>query len=362
MVGRGVAGLLSLVVLLSGCLEDLHGGVEDSATPPVDNAGSGLDLKPVTGEVQPRTLDAAPDWKSGEWWKVKLVDQFTGSEYEGMRVVTGEEAGNFLVGMPADEWRNELMVMHIPGFGEIQKDDLSFEIHDARFAPLNFPLTMGKTWETEFEGRAVNAEVTSVEGQKATVHLVSPGEGQPNDDITVTYDAGIGEIVHYEGIGYATYDVLGHGFGFEGIVTVPHMHDLIFVEFRLAGVLTAGSIQGFDVQPPMDTVEVDSTYDRVSFAIILGTVLPDYNGPPAYYNEKVTAPDGTVYEDTALPTEPGLKIRFYQHDQPGGTWKFEHVAAGPGIALTEGIAYHVYDVVMPEGRVLPSTGEHEHGG
>jgi hypothetical protein len=287
------------------------------------------------------------------------------------RIVTGIENDNYLVGMPRDDWRNSAMVLHIPGFGEVRRNDLSFEIHDVRFEPVKFPLAKDKTWETAFEGRKVTATVTAIEGNRATIHFVGAA-----DEITLTYDADLGEVAEYDGVGYATYEVVDHGVGFEGLVTVPHMHDLIFVELRFAGVVAPDGTQVPDAVPffggsyldasGTDTVEVDPTYDRVSFVIILGSVPLAPEAPPApntYYSEKVTAPDGTVYENSIMaPDGDDFRLWFYQHDKPGGTWTFEHVAAGPGIALTEGIAYHVYDVDMPSGRVLPSTGEHPHGG
>ena len=81
-----------------------------------------------------------------------------------------------------------------------------------------------------------------------------------------------------------------------------------------------------------------------------------------YYNLKGAAPDGERYELTvAPPANDGLVIEAFMHMFPGGEWRFDHTTVGPGITLAEGIAYHVYDVELPSGRILPSLGEHEHG-
>jgi hypothetical protein len=340
--------LLAVLLLASGCI----GG---SAPAPQDAAPTTSSTPPIAYETIPdvdeeRTLERAPKWKMGEWWEIRLTDDFTGATVTTTRVVAGQEGENYLVGMPRDAWENGFMVLHVPGFGEVLRNDLSYEVHDKRFEPLNFPIHEGKTWTTSFEGRKVDAVVTSVEGTRARVWLSGA-----SDQINVTYDAEAGEIVRFEKKNYATYEVVGHGFGHEGIVTVPHMHDVVFMQFRLAGVVGGGP-------SPFDEVTVDSTYDRVSFVLILGTVIPDFSSPNTIYREKATAPDGTVYEHTLTAADgPGLRVFDYQHDRPGGKWTFEHVALGPGIVGTEGIAYHVYDVVLPEGRILPSTGEHAHG-
>lgn len=358
------ATLLLSLAAVAGCLGEGAPAVEEAAADVAsaeENAENGLALEVLPGEVAarpPPSLDRPPQWVTGEWWTVELTDGFTGATYTATRVVAGAQGDDYLVGMPLHAFSNELMVLHLPGFGEVSRADLSFEVHDARFAPLQFPLTDGATWETEFEGRLVTATVSVKDATTAQVELI----GQ-NDRIVVTYDATIGEIRELVADGYASYRVIDHGFGFNETVTVPHMHDLIFQEVRIGPALAAGGpVLGFTPSAPQDVVPVDSTYDRVSFVLVAGTILPDASAPQGLYSEKATAPDGTAYELTVLPTDSaGLKLLFGKHDAPGGDWTFDHVAAGPGIALAEGIAYHVYDVELPSGRVLPSSGEHQHG-
>ena len=111
---------------------------------------------------------------------------------------------------------------------------------------------------------------------------------------------------------------------------------------------------------PRDTIHVNATYDRVSFAIILGTTVAPL--PQGVYRETVTAPGNRVFEQTVTPLDPvGFRIFFAMLEQPDGDWTLDHVAGGPGIAGAEGVGYHVYDVDMPSGHVLASTGEHQHG-
>jgi hypothetical protein len=306
------------------------------------------------------TLDAPPEWRQGEWWTVTVHDGFDSATYTGTRVVAGAEPDAYLVGMPADKFSTELMVLHIPGFGQVAKKDLSFDVHNVNFAPVSFPLTEGKTWKTAFEGRPITA----------VAHVKSPTEALvqldgPNDHMNVTYDATIGEVRKIDYANYATVEVTGHGYGYQGLVTVPHMFKLVFQQFRLGGVVGPGNAPA----APDETVNVDNTYDRVSFVEILagasaltGQAAPTGGG---YFDEQVTGPDGKVYETTLMPTEGGsspYKLAFFSVDKPGGVWKFHHVAAGPGVAEAEGIAYHVYDIELPSGRVLPSTGQHHHGG
>lgn len=361
---RGHAGVwLAVVILGAGCLGSGDSNVlPNEPSLPGKQTDAPIDLETVNDAEILRTLDTAPTWQTGEWWRFRLTETFRGEVFEATRVAAGTEGDNFLVGMPRDDWVDALMVLHIPGFGEVSRDDLSFEIHDVRFEPLRFPLRDGDTWQTAFEGRPVEATVDVIDNKTAEVTLVGA-----SDQITVTYDAEVGAITRFVHPTYASYEIIDHGFDYEGTITVPHMHDVVFQNFRIFGALT-GTLSP---AAPIDTVTVDETYDRVSFALIVGSIEPQtIAGGPALglppagaFREFVTAPEGTTWELTVTAADPpGIYIKYAQLDSPGGDWTMEHAAAGAGLVGAEGIAYHVYDVDVPTGFIHPSTGEHEHGG
>src|ERR1041385_5842182 len=128
--------LLVAVLLLAGCSSPAPAS-QTSATSGVQYQDSVLQLSqptmprdaPLAGE---RNLTAPPQWRLGEYWKYHMQDQFTGHSSDFLRVVAGEDnaAGNYLVGFPKDEFDNDVMVLHIPGYGDITKEDLSYETHD----------------------------------------------------------------------------------------------------------------------------------------------------------------------------------------------------------------------------------------
>lgn len=315
-------------------------------------------------DVEEPTLASPPKWKRGEWWAIEMRDEFVGATHTTTRVVAGAEANDYLVGMPTHDFSNAIMVFHIPGFGQVGKADHSFEIHDCMFKPLEFPLELDKKWNTQFECRNVEATVVDIDGHRAFIEMVGN-----SDIITIVYDAELRAISHMRKEGYGSYEVVNHGYqfhldkpGMQGQVTVPHMHDVIFQHGRIGGAIWQGGDLPLPLSPqvPWDEVVVDTTYDRVSFAIILGNLVPGAAG--GYYKETATAPDGTVFELEMMPDEgQAFKIQDFRHDNPGGVWRFDHLALGPGIAMAEGIAYHVYEIVLPEGTIMPSVGEHQHG-
>jgi hypothetical protein len=347
-----VASTLVLFAM-AGCVEEPAKPVE---TPTSTKTVGGLagDLKRGAPEPEVvRSLEAAPEWRLGEYWKIRLQDAFTGKTWETTRVVAGEEGDNYLVGMPVEAFSDAFMVLHIPGFGVVDQLDLGYEIHDVLFIPVQFPLTQGAKWATAFEGRAVNATVTAANETHAVISMVGK-----SDKLTLTYSAAAGEIVRFVGEGYATYEVVEHGYNYTGNVLVPHEHDVVLIHGRLGGGVPVGNSKA---GAPIETVKMGSTYDRVSFAIILG---PAIGGDPGvgYYKETVVAPDGTRYELDRLPTEgPGLKVGFFFNTKPAGDWTLEHIAIGPGIAFVEGIGYHSFEASLPSGCVV-SGGGHSHGG
>ncbi len=360
-VKRAWTLLLALLIGLAGCLG--AGGDEIGATNDTSDAGdrTGGDQNDAladgsgddggssgTVDVSQRSLEAAPDWQIGEWWTIEMTSPLIGYDVTWTRVVAGTEGADFLLGQPQEEWVKDALLFHVPGLGEVAKDDLSYEVHDARFHVTDFPLTDGKEWETEFEGNPVTAQVTTDPDGTAEIWYCCGA------NITATYDPQLGVLSSFEAEGLISYEVVDHGFGYEGVVTVPHGHDLVFVNGRIASVLSLDQ----EPAPPIEEVELSSDYDRVTFAGIVGDIL---SGPPVggAYREVATSPNGTSFETTRLPVEgAGLTVNVFETTEVGGTWSFEHAAAGPGIAFTEGIAYHVFDIRLPEGTLLGDHSEH----
>lgn len=364
--------LMLLAAAFAGCSEKPAKPAPEDTAPESQYQSDVLNLSAPVMPREPRTttemnLTHAPEWRLGEWWTYEMTDGFTGQSYVFTRIVAGEDrfAGNYLVGFPADQFSNDVMLFHIPGYGDIAKANLAYETHDAYFQPLDFPLTDGKVWEAEFEGTGTGpASVAAVTGTEATIDL----QLGSNYHGTAIYDATIGEIrslLMMQGANlYASYNVTGHGYDYEGLVRVPHAHDLVFIHGRVAGVVSAGG-GGGPVSTPTETVVVQPGYDRLSFIIAVGGGALLAPIPTAgVFRETVTAPDGTKYEATwtpaDIPTSGFLKIIAIGHELPEGTWTMEHVAAGVGVAFVEGIGYHSIDIDLPSGCVVASVNAQHH--
>lgn len=333
------AALLTVSLVAAGCLgSQLEEG--PGATP--NMRGTLPSGPPSQADLADRTLQEPPTLRLGEWWDVRVDSELTGEVYEGRVVVAGMSQERYLVGMPTDAFAHGLLILHLPGIGPVTSDTFGYEAHDVLFEPTDFPLTEGKTWTTEWYTGGMDAEVVEVNDGQARIEMV--GE---NTRMNLTYDPakGIPNLVEVDG--YGTLEVLDHGFGHEGQVTVPWEHDLVFLHGRLAGAADLG------LQPaaPVETITVEGGYDRASFALLLGNVLAE--GPPGVYRVQATAPDGTTYEEvfTAGPQDD-LLLAIKTHDDPVGDWELEYEAGGPGAAAIEGVAYQVIEVDLPGGQVV----------
>jgi hypothetical protein len=362
---RALATLPFLVLLLSGCAGTEPAFTEftplaPTSAPPAPQLGQASGLESAPPPPGERTLAEAPRWRLGEWWTYRIRDQFTGNTFEVTRIVAGTMGQDYLVGFPVDAFSNDALVLHLPGVGDVAQADLSFEVHDARFHPLRFPLEAGDSWTTQFEGRNGTMLVESTSGGSAV--LAGSGQGW---GMNLTYDAEAGDLVRLSYPGYMDLELVAHGYGHQGDVRVPHAHDLVFFHGRVAGPLGLGLEPRTD-QPITEEVVVPEGYDRLSFALIAGNVLlgatPQGEPLPAsgVYRERATSPDGTVYELVVLPSDPALRVTFHGSDAPAGTWQLEHAALGPGLAFIEGIGYHSIDVRLPEGCTLPGPNSGHH--
>ncbi|MES2153946.1 MAG: hypothetical protein V4510_02315 [bacterium] len=364
--------ILALVVLLvAGCT---GGTTEQSNTGGVllqyDDGGANKVDIPILNATPPapgeRTLQAPPQWRLGEWWEYTVTDHFAGHVLHIKRVVAGTFGTQYLVGFPIDGFSNDALVLHVPGYGDIDQKDLSFEVHDVGMKILDFPLATGKRWDSAFEGRPGHALVTAAADGKATIHFEDTANGSFN--WTATYDAETGEVVRLDDPNYATVEVAAHGYGYHGVVRVPHAHDLVFQNGRL-GPWNAQTSPTQDPKPAAasETVDVQPGYDHLAFTILVGDLtnfivpgLPAQSPGVGDYTETVTSPNGTVYSVHSGAGESGLKIVFFGTGDPTGTWKLDHQAIGPGLVLTEGIGYHSIDVDLPSGCVLPGPNSGHH--
>lgn len=360
--GTAPVVLLLLAVGLAGCLgAPPDDGGAGAATVPSDEGphfGLASDLFPERPPGYAPTLDAPPEYAVGEWWTYEMTFPTYDRTAEITRVVAGAEGGpqgNYLIGWDVETFDHAVMVLHFPGFGQVNRTTLGFEAHDLMIELVNFPLTDGASWTTQwYSGTPLPAEVTSVDADAGTARVHLENEQRTID---LTYDADLGVISEMTISDYLTLEVVDHGFGFDGIARVPYGHDLLFCHGRVVGVVAiepcALDLMDPSVGGPDIEVDVPDGYTGASFGLLMQDL--DATAPVGLgvHTVEVTDPDGTTYAAEKLPTDGSTKLVPHGAEVGTGTWQVRAVAGGAGLSLFEGVAYTIYDVEEPATAVGP---------
>lgn len=358
--------LLIASLLIAGCAQPVEPPAARSpglliAEDRPDTSFGRVETGPAAAPDLNATTAAAPRLVPGEWWRIRFDSPF----YEAAEVVrvvaavtrgadasadasgAAVEPDGYLVGMPHEGWFKEAIAYHAPAFGDVGLD-LSYETHNERFEPLRFPLVEGATWTTLFAMAEFTATVESADESTATIRFDPvPPDPQPTDPVfalldpfggmggmRLVYDAREHEVVRMSS-GIGTWEVVEHGYGFTGWVTVPRgLHTAI--EYGQFLPVTPG-------EPIVTrTQQVEGGFNRLT---LLHAIVP--LGPGAY-RIRAVSPHGTQFVTEAIPGSE-LTFRFYEASAPDGEWRFEDVVGGPGATYTMGMAYHQYDINLPDG-------------
>lgn len=347
----GTLSMIALAVTLVtvGCI----GVMDDTSTDEeleTESQGPALGLDTsLPTERTGTTLDTAPGWALGEWWTYTIEASDYGTEGTFTVVVAGEDADDYLVGIPADQEDVLGSIFHIPGIGLVAKEDLTYDAHDAPFKLLDFPLEQGESWaSTYWGGTEMEIAVESVDGTEATLSVTRPAD--TGDTVgTLVYDATIGNIVSFTPSQDPAYnlELVDHGFDYEGPIKVPYEQDLLLCH----GALAAASIEGCALEPgsPEGTFEIPEGYDHVTGALLAApAATAEGLAPPGAYRIDVTDPHDEMHQLTMLPTETGKLIPLHV-DDPTGTWSYQAIAGGPGQILVEGVAHQTLEVTLGDG-------------
>jgi hypothetical protein len=342
-----VGALVALLALLAGC--SAPAAVQAPAAPEAPPPTSFQRTGPPVGPDLNATTAAAPRLVEGEWWRIRLVsdDPAVVADAELLRVVANATSEGYIFGMPHEGWMMEAIAYHAPAFGDVAPD-LSYMTHNERFTPLRFPLVQGATWETKFATGPLVATVESADQHVAVISFVPPErEPTPTDSATdlvgltgpappmrLTYDARVHEVVRMESA-IGTWEVVEHGYGFEGWVTVPRGEHTA-IDYGTFG--PDGDNPGLTRE-----VEVEGNFNRMTVMHFI------YALSPGVYRITSTSPAGEQYV-TEVAGPAGQHIRFFEAVDPVGTWVQEDLAAGVGATYTMGIAYEQYDILVPDGQ------------
>ena len=346
-----------VALLLAGCTAPAQ-PVAPAAQPPApvvdpdrpDTSFGAVATGPAASADDQATLERPPVLQAGEWRRIEATP-IGSSMVEYVRVVAAVQEGKYVMGMPHEGWFKEAVAYHSPAFGDVDPD-LSYLTHDERFAPLQFPLTEGLSWDTSFAMMPLTASVHVLDDHTAEITFRSPPSSpSPTDPVMnalmgggdgeafkLTYDARQHEVVKFASP-VVTYEVKEHGYGFQGWVTVPRGE---------ATPIDDGVV--FPAVPVSKSLSVAGGFNRMTLMHFVG-------GLPGVYRVRTLAPDGTEHLTEAMADSSGLVLKFYEVANPDGDWTLEMLAGGVGGGYAMGIAYHQYDIHLPDGGI---RSDHSH--
>jgi hypothetical protein len=335
------------IALLAGCADeptqtDDGPGLTIGDRP--DESFGDVETGPAVGPDLDATTAEAPRLVEGEWWRIRFQDYLNGI-VEVVRVVADVNEEGYIMGMPHEGWLKEAISFHSPAFGDV-RFDLSYNTHNMPFEPVRFPLVAGDTWETHFAAAPYAATVESADEYTADIVF----EPVPSDDPTtplfdllygptgsmhLTYDARQHEVVRMESV-IGTWEVVEHGYGYEGWVTVPRGEDTV-IDYGTFGPPADG-------ETGLREVTVEGGFNRL-------TMMHAVFGPenvPGRYEVRDVDPAGT--EMVTEYQGAGFHVEFYETNVVDGVWQTGSTAAGLGATYHMGIAYFQYDIHLPDGQ------------
>ena len=301
-----------------------------------DMEGGETEASSALGE---RTLEGPPDLRVGEWWSVEVDPTLVGTTFETTLVVTERSDGRATLGIPPEDFYHHFLVLHIPPLGDLDLETFAWRVMWDDFAALRFPLETGRSWEADFHGNDVVAEVTGVEGNRA--HVTMSGDGER---IELTYDAEMGMITEFrEEALQLGFRVTGHGFDYSGPVKSLRGISLGLMEGGPARPDDPGASESAAATSTVE-VDVESGTSHGSLSLVLWNA--GVEDEPGRYRIVATAPDGATFEETfeTAPGSPSVIPASFGHDAVDGTWRIDFERAGPGRLLVELFTYDMTEV------------------
>lgn len=354
---RRLAWMLFAVILLTaGCLglgdddaeetPDAGEEADPASTNATDQTQASTDgeEEEASDEKPERTLEDPPALEDGEWWTVEITSSFTGLETQATVVKAGGHGERYMVGMPDAQFVENAVLLHMPPHGPVEASTLGYPVHESIFHPLTFPLEEGQSWQTTWIGETLEAEVTNVDAEEGVAHIEM--EGENGLSIEIHHEADLGYPRYIEIDGYGSYEIVDHGYDYDGDVHVPWNPEIAFFSGRIAGAIDTN----LQPAPPMEEIEVTGDHDEAVVALLLGNVA---EAAPGHYEASATGPDGSTHEAslTATPGGDSWEIAATVHEDPTGTWEMEYIAGGAGVAAAEAIAYEAMHVVLEDGEM-----------
>lgn len=290
-------------------------------------------IDPITDSLRASDVEP-PEWRVGDWWTYRLTSDTYGLDTSLTLVVANLTDGGYVIGYPAAQAENATLplLFHMPAIGPVT-EDLSYDVHETRFEPVQWPLEEGRSWSTSWIASDVRL---TARAENDTWRINNTGH---EDDAAglryeIVYDPAARAITSFtrtglDGVLRQGIELVERGGNFTGDVVAIGNVRVVLLESRTQGTMSAGAPTS-----PQAAFDVPEGIDTLLVGCIAG-------GQPGQYHAEVRNAAGQVcLRDTTVP--PGattLDLQVVEAPADGDGWEARLAAVGQGGATAEVLGY-----------------------
>jgi hypothetical protein len=287
-------------------------------------------LDPITDRLRASDVEA-PTWRVGDWWTYRLNSTTYDLDAEITIVVANVTPSGYVLGYPASMDATLPLLFHMPAIGPVSRE-LTYDVHERRFEPLQWPLDEGKTWTTTWISAEVTLELRQVDGKwRANNSATADASGLIYE---IDYDPAAKAIsrftrVGHDGIVRQQVELVGNGTGHVGDVLAPGGIRVVLLASRTAGTMSGGAPTS-----PQTAFTPPEGVDTLLVGCIAG-------GAPGEYHAEVRTGAGVVcsVDATVPPGAATYQLQIVEAPADGAGWESRLVAIGQGSATAEVLGY-----------------------
>ena len=288
-------------------------------------------LSPLTERLRAGDVEE-PRWNVGDWWHYTVTSDTIDLAGEVRVVVAEVLPDGYILGIPADAEANAALLYHMPAIGPIGRD-LSWDVHETRFEPAQWPLRDGAEWDTTWISATIH--LTARQSHNGTWTINNTGQEQDAGmRYELTYDPTAKWFTSYTRTGLdgtirQTITLTEYGTNHTGALRAPRYIEVAFLDSRSNTIMTGGLPAA-----PNPSFTPSETADTLLVGCLAG-------GAPGQYHSEVRLGQGTIclLDESIQPGDARVRAQIVELENPNATLEARMLAIGQGSATVEVLAW-----------------------
>lgn len=293
-------------------------------------------LSPITERLRAGDVEE-PRWNVGDWWTYEVTSdtvQLSGT----ITLVVAEvrAGGGYILGIPTEPAEGEdptaALLYHMPAIGPVAQD-LSWDVHETRFEPIQWPLSEGKEWDTTW----ISDNVRLTARQNGTLWTINNSGSEQGSGMLyeIVYDPALRWITSYtrtgpDGAVRQSMELVRNGTGYNGTLRAPQFVEVAFLDSRTNTLIAPGGLPA----APNPTFSAPESADTLLVGCLAG-------GAPGQYRSEVRIGQAIVcaIDESIQPGDTQIRAQVLEIDPPEGSLEARMLAVGQGSATVEVLAW-----------------------